>query len=64
MAELEPHHEVATFAAAHGDSLLRFAYLLTGGDAAEAEDLVCHAQTTRSPGLHLPCGSIRRGGLG
>ncbi len=40
MAGIERSPEVATFAAAHGDALLRFAYLLTGGDDAEAEDLV------------------------
>ncbi|WP_205859411.1 SigE family RNA polymerase sigma factor [Phycicoccus flavus] len=31
---------VSAFAAEHGDGLLRFAYLLTGGRTAEAEDLV------------------------
>jgi RNA polymerase sigma factor (sigma-70 family) len=37
---IERSPDVADFAAAQGDALLRFAYLLTGGDDAEAEDLV------------------------
>jgi RNA polymerase sigma factor (sigma-70 family) len=32
--------EVAAFAAAQGEGLLRFAYLVTGGDETQAEDLV------------------------
>ncbi len=35
-----PRERVSAFAAEHGDGLLRLAYLLTGGRAAEAEDLV------------------------
>ena len=36
----DEHRQVEAFAAAEGQGLLRFAYLLTGGNAQAAEDLV------------------------
>lgn len=40
MTGMEGSPEVAAFAETHGQALLRFAYLLTGGNSADAEDLV------------------------